>query len=561
MVVAPPGALRSFPAPYRTVNVANLLLQFTPQYGPLFNQTEVVPFGYIRNGKQKMGSLRDKDVLHLKGEGRLVTNKSLSGCSAITYLPSGTSATMGYAVTTNGFSGNAIPVPMGENVTLSMAFSFTPYTATGIGPIQPGPMQCTVSVRWGSGGKFVVETGVMPSSYIKTNTGERIATPGQAGAFWGEINPTTGARRKSASYSCTWTELDSSPGYNIPGVPGVPFLSLSPDPSVYKINYVSNNPWSIVKTHVVGGASAIVDSSMLVDWIASPATGRWVYNQLCTHIEPFDVGELGSDIIRGQRHVDANLLLTAFDLIRLKSDIKSWKLLSRSLTKSAKKISSGMIKTFADLQRWLDHMGKSVASAYLGVEYGILPTMRDGQAVMKGLGELSSWPTEPDRRHARRTVVSETRFGFNVESTHTLTVESSSLPHGLGGNVMAKIRSAKEWGLWPNFSSLWDFVPYSFVYDWFTDAMSAPVTYGDTVVDSLYFPVSYCIISVRRRFSPAVECWVPRQWGVIGQVTFSFYDRSLTRSLPLPSKQTGDGESSQFNHWGEAAALIIQRRN
>lgn len=545
--------------PIERIYYGSLLAAVTPDIRPV--QTAVLETnlkGWLIQDRESWGPLRDKGVQHLSAYGDLQiegTGPAPVSINPPLYSPSIYFAKK-YIAGPNTLYAREI-VPWGRDFTIIDTVPSYSYYSTYWRHTSPFTLTQSVKFR---GDVAVAEFIEAPYQNIRDSNGQVLSTSyGRARCkfFW--LKPQESQKvRSSPRYTVSFGgiyPLDSK--YTLPNGARVSPGEVVPDPTLYGISpdTAVNTVYTGWTPPSEGGASGTAEQ--LIEVLESDELTSWVWNKFVQTPHMFDMGELAKDIIRSKKHVDANLLLTVFDLLTLKRDLSSLVSSGKIIADELRRIPSH-VKSVSDFMRHLNRFGKEGSNEFLGILYGVLPTYRDGQALALGIQEIANLGERVDRLHARRTSSETTPQGWSIESTHVLTVDSATLPDDALGNVMGMIRSIKEMGLYPSFDMLWDRVPWSFVFNWFTQYVNELNEYGDYVIDREYYPIHSCTASTKRIFSPPLSSWVPFQ-GVTGTVMFTHYDRYCQRELPVPSDQTGDGESPQFSHWGEAAALILQR--
>jgi hypothetical protein len=255
--------------------------------------------------------------------------------------------------------------------------------------------------------------------------------------------------------------------------------------------------------------------------------------------------------------------------MRAKAEIDSWVSLSKRLAEYPSYLLKrvGMIGFkyelrkggFPELLRRLPRGAKLSSNAFLGQRYGILPTIGDFEALIGGITKIFDLGNTSNSLHSQRSSAQTgAPFGTVSSSTSTLTVEVDRFPRNCMGGVMSLISRFKKWGMYPSFELLWDIVPYSFAVDWFTD-VNKTLAGIDQQIDLDYYPIQYAISTQKRSWSPSVSDLWP-DFPVTGSVQFTYYDRSISQELPIPSIVVGKQNPVNVKaHWLEATALVAQK--
>lgn len=121
------------------------------------------------------------------------------------------------------------------------------------------------------------------------------------------------------------------------------------------------------------------------------------------------------------------------------------------------------------------------------------------------------------------------------------------------------IRLALTTGLFPSLSNVWDFVPYSFVIDWFFD-LGSLFERVDTNTFISVLPIQAACQS--RCDKTAVSCSsLPEMTSrnFFGFIMYQRYRRDIVSSMTPPGWRI-DAKKEGFDHWVESAAMLIQKR-
>lgn len=198
------------------------------------------------------------------------------------------------------------------------------------------------------------------------------------------------------------------------------------------------------------------------------------------------------------------------------------------------------------------------ASNYLGVEYGILPTIDD----LKSIWASFSTPYFFDRNGFQRAsaydtaaAMSDTTIdGSRVETVVNLTRRVHLAVNTNDTGLDALVERMRKIGIFPSLTNLWDLIPYSFVLDWFVD-VGAVLERIDTRHQLLNLDIPYCILSTKSVTTRAV---VSQKDGLFLHMSSTYYNRSVQESVPQPRIFSENRVTAQ-NHWIEGSALILSR--
>lgn len=517
--------------------------------------TEQVPFGCLSQGKTFWGRLRDKDVLHVSAHGSVtlgsVSIMSTEWAAADHKVGRHYHSTSGYP---SEFNILAV-TPWGVNMSVDSELHSAASYSSKRGDVQPYSVPFTSSVAF-DGDYAVAIVHQHTYSVVTQRVGTLVFDDSYRVRFY---HRTVGGVGSVAASSETlvcgkegsiWKVFLPNGHFEI--------TTIMPYSAAYGVVY---NYGEIIRDFTLpsGQSTAAFQVSQLKSILESPAflgyiSGVFGWNP----VEDIETlwGDMGADCIKQQDYVDANLLLTAFDLLHLLEDIRSWKKLSLLAKRLAK--DKRFVKVFCPrLIRGIRDWAQVFAHTYLGIQYGVLPTVRDTQALAVGMAELYKVSTVPTRKHARRSSINSSSPSSPISSELVLTVEVGHLPRDLAGSAMEWAEQGMRWGLFSTYSTAWDAIPFSFVVDWFLDIGSAAKSL-DTEIRKQYFPVLYVMQGVAREWSPSLPWLWPELTGLSGSVVFRHYTRYCSRDLPTPPIQIGWGSGS-ISHWAEGGSLLVTK--
>lgn len=199
------------------------------------------------------------------------------------------------------------------------------------------------------------------------------------------------------------------------------------------------------------------------------------------------------------------------------------------------------------------------AGNYLGVEYGVLPTISDLQTIWEsfrtkyfydkhGFQRASAYDTESQFE----TSVVET---VEVKTTTALTKRVHLAINTSDTGLDALTERLRKIGVFPSLTNLWDLVPYSFVLDWFVDVGSV-LERIDTRHQLLNLDIKYCIVSSKME---RTSSFVSKKEGLYVEMISSSYRRVVGSDIPQP-KIFKENRITAQDHWVEGAALILARK-
>lgn len=529
------------------------------------SEVGTIQCGWITTKGTVRGKLRDKDVQHFSVTGEIL----LENLGFVNTAPTSTSnyhyLGRDYELP-GGKSGHYSGVaPLGEDSTSS-------FSTPSLGPTWNSytgwvdyldPILCTRYVMHGPDGQGVVVTTLSPTKAVYRNTGAPVAYINRVYCTWFRYDSTT-----NAMYTVSASRPTSSNGtvVTFPNGTTCSVGSVSPISAVH--GYNCNLPLSgIDAVHIGYGGNVAASVQSITDQLNSEGFMTSMWQRLHEVDHTYDAAELSYDIVAQQKYVDSTLLLAVMDLMRLKSQISSYKHLIKRLRSNQvlrDMVDAAFGRYHVQDNRWarryqrdLKRLPKEFADSHLSWRYGLTQAYRDMHALLQGISAAIGDRSPTQRLHSRRTfVVSHEDLAVTI--THVLTVEVGTLPDGPLGDHMRKIQRDKKWGIYPSVFTVWDLVKYSFVFDMFTSYVSDRVQWLDHVIDAQYFPVQYVIESEKR------ECSIPPALALgLGDLTGSLvvrhYKRWTSSEMPIPPLDRYVERSDGRVAWPELLSLVVQR--
>lgn len=313
-----------------------------------------------------------------------------------------------------------------------------------------------------------------------------------------------------------------------------------------------SNPKSLYSTSAYQLTQSDIDS--IVDAIRTELVTTPFFKEEVDHEL---LGDLAVECAEQLKFVDQNILSLVFDVEDWRNFRKLWKTVRNTegwklALKSYRRVMSGRGK-----MQDLVNMFRPGSSTYLFGKYAILPSVSDVRRIKEGVDRFSAY-THPRRLHSKRVTSLNIPDSLASRRTTTLTVECAEYPSTFTGGMQKAIGNAKNWGVYPGVINLWDIIPYSFCVDWLVDVggfLDEIQTYMDM---EWYFPVSYCVISEKIERDMLLSSILPSR--ATGVVTLRYYNRWISRELPLPAVHLPKVSLSGVSqHWAETSALILQR--
>lgn len=221
---------------------------------------------------------------------------------------------------------------------------------------------------------------------------------------------------------------------------------------------------------------------------------------------------------------------------------------------------TNMIAFLKDLRRPMDLIPKlrnlkslkTHTGNYLGMEYGVLPTISDLKEI---LGAVSSVKPYLDQNGfstytaLRRNSASLGGCQVTLEQRIKIAIEKEDSDFQRIANA---VESA---GFAATLENIWDLVPYSFVLDWFID-VGGFLERCDSRMRLSRLKIRYATMS--RKYIIARGVKPTSSVPYIGFINTVHYSRWTTDHCPVPPLFFRNTPTVS-NHWLEASALIIQR--
>lgn len=317
-------------------------------------------------------------------------------------------------------------------------------------------------------------------------------------------------------------------------------------------------PWNNFTTQTQYQSGTSTTPELVLSYVNSAVQAQFEKLELFTEFGFTDYGQLAIECAKQLRYVKENVLGLIFDVTEWRNIRNLWKTLSTSTAwRAASAECNRVFRQHKGNWRSYRRITTPVASVYLGVKYGVLPTSDDVARLFQGIQRFSLYRRK-QRLHSRRVtsvVYPDACYG---QHTAVLTVQCAEFSDDISGKAMQCIAGMKAFGMYPETVNLWDRLAYSFVVDWF-------VQFGDLFEDvdeylnvKDYFPVDYCVMSEKWSKGVTATSLVPVSIPATGIVEFSYYTRWISRNVPLPTVSL-NAKSSADKHLTEAAALILVR--
>lgn len=245
-----------------------------------------------------------------------------------------------------------------------------------------------------------------------------------------------------------------------------------------------------------------------------------------------DFAQLSDDCAANARYLDCNLPMLARELKNL-----------RASTEAFVELFYGKINT------------KMLANVYLSSKYGARLTVRDARTVLTELDNRIGQQELAGKVHSRTSRVINVGVGTNRNVSwqyeRVLTIAYHQNPWDVAQRCF---HEAANWDALFSLQNIWDFIPYSFVIDWFLDVESALVRLDNQAYwHTLHVDT---VVSSEKKTADLDASWFyPDAEGII---TATFYDRKVSTIVPTGSPRLNP--TLEFtNHVPELTALFRQR--
>lgn len=242
-------------------------------------------------------------------------------------------------------------------------------------------------------------------------------------------------------------------------------------------------------------------------------------------------GELCQKSIQSLQYLNINSLAFAKDLMRIKE----------------------LLPPIKDLKNIKNP--KSWASVYLWLRYGVSLTVKDSKEIIHSISractDMQAVAKKPWQTcRAKEVTIKENDLGRKCRVEYNYTTRVTPIP----GNIMSFIRNALVWDLWPTPANLYDFIPFSFVLDWF-------INVGDNfeVIDTYGLMQYYNCMGTTytvKQIIPFVLYSSPH-YSVFGDINLIIYNRSVYQNFDTPHFDL-DLSLPSANQIVDSVALIVQ---
>lgn len=263
------------------------------------------------------------------------------------------------------------------------------------------------------------------------------------------------------------------------------------------------------------------------------AIQRFIDRQLLRLVPDTDFPDEKSVYGSLAQHASENILATNVNVLEFIQGLKNPKQLALKLS------------NLKNLKTW--------SSNYLAVQFGILPTVDDIQSLLSAFRHHG----HSDRNGFLCAYASESEQTVNDEGITTFIDRHLKLAVGRENEVFDDLcQRLESIGVFPSFSNVWDLLPWSFAIDWLVD-VGGYLSSVDARQRIARLNIRYVTMSRKRISSLQIE--PTSEFPITGQLRRVHYHRWVSGQCPVPPLSL-QLTVTDFDHWLESAALIIQRR-
>lgn len=195
---------------------------------------------------------------------------------------------------------------------------------------------------------------------------------------------------------------------------------------------------------------------------------------------------------------------------------------------------------------------KGIASTYLGVKFGILPTVSDLKTIVKAFTARDYF----DKNGFKTYSAGETTNKIIGQLSYSLVQYIQVAVGREDTELMALVERLEDMGIMPDFEKIWDITPYSFVVDWFVD-VGKLLKRVDTNLRILRLNIKY-VNQSRKQIAIGRSNIDLLTTPFVGTIEWTKYQRWVSDQCPGPTLSLSP-LTVPYSHWLEGGALVIQR--
>lgn len=269
-------------------------------------------------------------------------------------------------------------------------------------------------------------------------------------------------------------------------------------------------------------------------------TVKTACQELSRHLPMFDerevFGTLNDECASQARYVDCNTPMLMRELLRLKKD-----------TTALVQLLGGKISH------------KTLSSLFLSQKYGARLTVRDAKLILDKVTDHLCGLMPPQdiyRVHSRKHLVLPKPgevFLTDFECDVVSTIWYKPRPQW---TLDRSIHQLAQWDMLPTLQNVWDFIPYSFVVDWFLDVEGALVSLDN----KFQWQLCQVLENVEsKHYETYVSGTTVFGTGVSGDLRFTVYNRKVQSQLTSRQFHFTPSLKNPIHHVAELGALIAQK--
>lgn len=215
----------------------------------------------------------------------------------------------------------------------------------------------------------------------------------------------------------------------------------------------------------------------------------------------------------------------------------------------------------AVLSKDLNAGRQALASAYLAYKYTVAPTLSDYKDVTGNIKTITQSITKHRFSNERRRGACHTTSPIQFSTTADLSYYCT-LHYVLKDNSFSTVWNALEkLGLDPSIGNAWDFVPYSFVVDWFLKIGPALTRISQYMSNVLTRDLKYRVQSFKVQWTiPQSELdtlWTRESIIMVDDLVYSWYDRRVDHHLGVFDAFAGQSNNGlSVSQMTQGAALL-----
>lgn len=263
---------------------------------------------------------------------------------------------------------------------------------------------------------------------------------------------------------------------------------------------------------------------------------------------PLEWGDLAMTAAGNTRYLEINLSKYFVDLLTIRDILKPFLGLSMFRTMSWKALA------------------QLVSSSSLMYRYGISLTVADTQDLLEAIERVRSTHSslDYDVLIARSRGVENASCKLNTQPVPVVSTKSFKMRYTpIDNQAIEFFRQAWAWDLGPKFSTVWDYIPFSFCLGWISPEINHTIDVYDHRTYMAMLETYGCVMGSRIELpSIGPETFFGADGIYLyGSVELVFYERRISATIPSPiSRPPGIDLPRLGSHFLEGLLLITQKR-